>query len=137
MKKALLTILFGIASLVIFGQARIGYTATQIKNEFWESEYNLHSGYDEDGNYYISITTERADVFYLFNSDKVCYSTGIFPHTQGDLNFYVELFNKMYVIVSPTKWKWYSNKGIVNINLIYPEDGGNCFFLFSIESLER
>lgn len=130
MKKALLTILFGITSLVIFGQARLGSSATEIKNEFWESRYNLKSGYDKDGDYYITITTERATVTYLFNSDKVCYLTAIIPDAQGDLNFYVELYNKQYVIVSSTQWKMYSNNGIANINLIYPE-GGGYFFLWS------
>lgn len=127
MKKTLLTILFGITSLVIFGQARLGSTATEIKTEFWESSYNLKSGYTDDYDYYITITTDNATVTYFFNSDKVCTLTAIIPDNQGALNFYVELYNKKYVIVSNTEWKMYSNNGIAKINLIYPDDGGYYF----------
>ncbi len=130
MKKALLTILFGITSLTIFGQARLGSTATEIKNEFWESTYNLKSGYTDDGIYYVSIETERATVIYWFNTDKVCTLCMIVPDNQGALNFYVELYNRQYVIVSSTKWKMYSDGGIAEISLIYPDDGGY-YFLWS------
>lgn len=130
MKKILLTILFGITSLVIFGQARLGSSATEIKNEFWESSYNLKSGYTDDYTYYISIETERATVIYYFNSDKVCNLCAIAPDNQGQLNFYVELYNKQYVVVSSTEWKMYSANGIANIKLVYPDDGGY-YFLWS------
>jgi len=130
MKRTLLTILFAITSVIVFGQARLGSTASEIRSEFWESSYNLKSGYDDDGDYYITITTERATVIYYFKSDKVCYLTAIIPDNQGALNFYVELYNKQYVVVSATQWKMYSNNGIANINLIYPE-GGGYYFLWS------
>ena len=130
MKRTLLTILFAITSVIVFGQARLGSTASEIRSEFWESSYNLKSGYDDDGDYYITITTERATVAYYFKSDKVCYLTAIIPNNQDALNFYVELYNKQYVVVSATQWKMYSNNGIANINLIYPE-GGGYYFLWS------
>ena len=53
--------------------------------------------------------------------------TAVIPDNQGALNFYVELYNKQYVIVSPTKWKMYSKGGIANIQLIYPDSDGYCF----------
>lgn len=127
MKKALLTILFGLASIVIFGQVRLGSSVTEIKKEFWESSYKLKGGYTDDNLYYISIETERASVIYYFNSDKVCTLCAILPDNQGQLNYYVELYNNQYVIVSPTQWKMYSNNGIANINLVYPDEGGYVF----------
>lgn len=127
MEKTLLTILFAITSVIAFGQARLGSSAADIKSEFWESKYKLKSDYDKDGDYYITIETERATVFYYFNTDKVCTSTVIAPDNQGALNFYVELYNKQYVIVSSTKWKMYSENGIANIELVYPKDGGYFF----------
>lgn len=130
MKRTLLTILFAITSVIVFGQARLGSTVSDIKSEFWESTYKQKSGYDEDGDYYITIETERATVTYYFNSDKVCVLTAIIPNNQGDLNFYVEMYNKQYVIVSSTQWKMYSNNGIANIQLIYPQ-GGGYYFLWS------
>ncbi|MBS1632917.1 MAG: hypothetical protein JST10_10135 [Bacteroidetes bacterium] len=130
MKRTLLAILFAITSSIVFGQARLGSSASDIKSEFWESHYKLKSGYDKDGDYYITIVTERATVTYYFNSDKVCYLTAIIPDNQGALNFYVELYNKQYVIVSSKQWKMYSENGIANIKLIYPE-GGGYYFLWS------
>ena len=127
MKKALLTILFSITAIIAFGQARLGTSAADIKSEFWENKYNLKSGYDKDGDHYITIETERATVIYYFNTDKVCTSTVIAPDNQGALNFYVELYNKQYVIVSSTKWTMYSENGIANIELVYPKDGGYFF----------
>lgn len=130
MKKTLLTILFGITNLVIFGQARLGSTATEIKTEYWESSYNLKSGYTDDYVYYITITLVNAKVMYFFNSDKVCILTSIIPNNQGALNFFVELYNKQYVIISNTEWKMYSNNGIAKINLIYTDDG-DYYFMWS------
>ena len=127
MKRTLLTILFAITSIISYGQARIGSTAAAIKSEFSESSNKLQSGYDSDGDYYITIETERATVTYYFNIDKVCTTTIIFPDNQGQLNFYVELYNKQYVIVSSTEWKMYSNNGIASIKLVFPEGGGYFF----------
>jgi hypothetical protein len=130
MKRTLLTILFAITSIVAFGQARLGTSATDIRSEFSASSYNLKSGYDDDGDYYITIETERATVIYYFNSDKICYLTLISPDNQGALNFYVELYNKQYVIISAKEWKMYSEGGIAKIELVYPESGG-FYFLWS------
>jgi hypothetical protein len=130
MKRTLLTILFAITIAIAYGQARLGSTASEIKSEFWESSFNQRSGYDSDGDYYITITTERSTTTYYFNADKVCYLTAIFPDNQGALNFYVELYNERYVIVSSKQWKMYSSNGIANIQLIYPE-GGGYYFLWS------
>lgn len=127
MKRILLTILFAITSIFTFGQARLGMSISDIRSEFSDSSYNLKSGFDDDGDYYITIETERATVFYFFNSQKICYLTIIVPDNQGALNYYVELYNNQYVIVSSKQWKMYSENGIANIELIFP-DGGGYFF---------
>ena len=127
MKQFLTTLTMLLLIKVAYSQARLGSSATEIKNEFWETKHNLKSGYTDDGIYYISIWTERATVFYYFNEDKVCILCMIIPDNQGALNFYVELYNKQYVIVSSTEWKMYSNGGIAEISLIFPDDGGYYF----------
>jgi hypothetical protein len=127
MKRTLLTILFAILNVLLFGQARLGTSASDIKSEFGETSYNLKSGYDSDGDYYITVKTERANVVYYFNSAGICTSTIIAPDNQGALNFYVELYNKQYVIVSSTEWKMYSNGGIASVKLVFPDDGGYFF----------
>ena len=129
MKKIILTSIFVVTSYIVFGQARLGYSEAEIKTEFSNSRYKLTSDYNEDGIYYITIETERAIVSYLFNSDKICKASFILPNNDGALNFYVEMYNKEYVILSPTNWKVYSSQGISDIELIYPENGGT-FFLW-------
>ena len=129
MKKIILTFIFAVTSYIVFGQARLGVSEAEIKTEFSNSRYKLTSDYNEDGIYYITIETERAMVSYLFNSDKICKASFILPNNDGALNFYVEMYNKEYVILSPTSWKVYSSQGISDIQLIYPEGGGT-FFLW-------
>ena len=131
MKKILLFILFAICSKVSFSQSRIGYSESEIREEFWESYYHFVSDYDKNGNYYSAMTTNLATVFYYYNSDKECVMTFIVPNNQGALNTIVELYNKQYVIVSPTKWKMYAKYGVCEIELVYKEEG-KYYFKWSI-----
>ena len=130
MKKTILIILLSVTNIAVFGQVRLGTNAADIATEFNENNYEQKSGYDKDNDYYISITLEKSYVTYYFTSDKVCNLTIIIPKNQGAINFYVENYNKQYVIVSSKQWKMYSESGIANIELIYPE-GGGCFFRWS------
>jgi hypothetical protein len=132
MKNLIFTTALTIFCLTAFGQSRLGSSADDIKTEFYETNFNLKSGFDENNYYYITISIERAIVTYYFNTDKICTLTVIIPDNQGALNFYVEQYNKKYVIVSTTEWKMYSKGGISNIQLIYPDSGGY-YFLWTNE----
>lgn len=123
MKKFLLIILIVTTPIFSFCQARLGYTFIDVKQEFPEKEYNLETGYLEDGKYYISLETSRANIFHFFNRNKICVVSVIRPKTTGALNFYAEYYNDHYVIISSTEWKSYSREGIADINLIYDDDG--------------
>jgi len=127
MKKSTLLLIFSFIALISFSQSRIGSTANDIKEEFSDNVYNLKSGYDKDGDYYIKIDEKRATVLYYFNENKLCYMTIISPDNQGALNWYVERYNKLYVITSSTTWKMYSEYGVSNIELFYPKGGGYMF----------
>jgi hypothetical protein len=127
MKQIILTILFAITSCLVFGQARLGYSAAEIKTEFSDSRYELTSDYYEDGIYYIAIKTEKATVMHLLNSDKICKASLILPYNDAALNYYVEMYNKEFINISPTKWSVYTNQGTANIELIYPKGGSSCF----------
>ena len=129
MKQFLTTFTLLLIINLAFSQARLGSSVDDIKNEFGEAEYNLKSGYSDDGTYYVTISTDRATVIYYFSKEKICTLCMIVPDNQGALNFYVELYNEQYVIVSSTEWKMYSGGGIAEISLIYPDDGGY-FFLW-------
>lgn len=128
MKYILTVFILVLISSSLHAQARIGASISEIRQEFWETKYNLKGDYDDDGDYYIQIDIERATVFYYFNEEKICYMTVISPDNQGALNYFVELYNNNYVIVSETKWKMYSKDGIANIELIF--DGDFPFFIW-------
>jgi hypothetical protein len=131
MKKIGLMFLLTLVSVIAFGQARLGYTFTDIKSEFGASKYNLEQGYREGIGYYIGVEMQNINVLYCFNSQKICTLTLIVPNTIGALNYLVEQYNSQYVIVSSTKWKQYSKNGIADIKLQYNDDG-SCYFLWSI-----
>jgi len=130
--KIFLAFLLTAVSITAFGQARLGSTDADIKAEYGQSRYKLKAGYNSSGSYYVSINTGIASVLYFFNEKQVCTSVCIVPNNQGVLNYYVELYNKQYVIVSSKKWKMYSDDGIANIELIYPDKGGY-YFLWSTD----
>jgi hypothetical protein len=133
MKSTLLSIILSLLSIVAYGQARLNHSASEIKTEFQDEKYNLQEGFDEDGDYFIAIETELASIVFFFNADKYCTSSIIDPNDESALKFYVELYNKHHVIISSKHWRIYSENGIANIQLIYPE-GGGYFFLTTIEN---
>lgn len=127
MKKFILSALFVLFSLVAFSQSRLGYYPNQILAEFPASIYGTTTGYDQDGDYYIFVRFKRCSVTYYFNYNNQCWLSLITPHTQGNLNWFVELYNNNYVILSNTHWQMYSSEGIGDIRLLYPEGGGYYF----------
>ncbi len=129
MKKTLTTILFILSSIIIFGQARLGSSIADIRSEFRDSNFNLKSGYDSDGDYYINVELERAFVTYYFDN-SFCYITIIVPKNQGALNALVQIYNERYVIKSNTEWNMYSGKGMARIRLIFDEDD-SYYFIWS------
>jgi len=128
MKKLLLLCVFGLITNFMFSQARIGYSEKQIKDEFYDCKFEIK--YSDYGQKYITTNDfYRCFVFYYFDENNICSSCLIVPKTSGDLNFYVEEYNKECVIISNTQWKFYTNSGIIDINLIF----GDNFTYFTFE----
>lgn len=125
MKRLLLILTLVVAMSVSYSQARLGFTPKDILTEFYD--YDYESGFNDAGEYFVAFNTDYALVLYIFNEDLICINTLIMPHTQVDLNMYVQLYNNQYVTISDTQWRGYSEQGIANITLIYPEDGGYLF----------
>ena len=110
--------------LEVSGQARLGSSVTDIKKEFSEKSYELTSGYDSDKNYYIRVFTDIATVFYFFDEGSYCDQLLILPDDNGKLNFFVEDYNKSYVIINNQEWKMYNESGIASIRLVFPDEKG-------------
>lgn len=106
-----------------FSQAMIGYNMSEVKgnypNEkwefgFWDKEERLQT---------MSFEDENVIVIYYFNKSFVCFTTTIVPKTQGILQGWIENYNKKYVIVNDTNWKFYTPSGILNCSLDKTENG--------------
>jgi hypothetical protein len=118
MIKLIATILLLQFSTLIHSQVRLNSNKFEIKSEFSDEKYALKE-MNIEGIDAISIVTEIANVLFMFNSEEKCKIAIIVPHTQGDLNYYVELYNNRYVVVSENEWKMYSDNGIAKIDLLF------------------
>jgi hypothetical protein len=127
MKKLLLIIIL-LFSLKSSAQVRLNQHRAEIYKEF--ASQTPEFGAFENGVQHMSVTLDKSYVRFVFDDNGFCNLVMVVPLTQGDLNFFVELYNKMYVIISPTQWRMYSNNGaIASIELVTHE--GVSFFIWN------
>lgn len=117
MKKLLMSFILLLSVVFANAQCRIGSTYAEIYSEFETKEPSVH--FTDEGQLYLSTKLLIGNVLYYFNSEKVCTETVIFPKDDDAVNFYVENFNKHYVIMSPTTWRMYLNGTYADITLVY------------------
>lgn len=130
MKKQILIYTLLLFTLLSHSQTRLGSTEQEIRKEF--SEKTFTSGNTtEDNQKYIAYSDERIQCIHYFDIKGICNWAVIEPLNTGTLNFYVETYNKNYVIINDTEWKMYTKNGIAKIVLIYPDNGKDPYFGFS------
>lgn len=130
MKKILLfTVIVFIFCIDLTAQARIGRTESQIRSEFYSKTFTLST---TTGGKAISWEDGTRSVDYILNDQGICYMCMVWPANQGILNFMVEDYNKKYVIVSDKDWKMYNENGILNISLVFLDNGK--YFFFYVEN---
>jgi hypothetical protein len=110
--KVVFIIMFYLMIFRVSGQSRLGYSVNDIKKEFSDKSFALTSGYDSYNHY------------YLFNNASYCDKVLIIPDDNGKLNYFVEEYNKSYVIINNMEWKMYDEGGISSIRLVFPGDKG-------------
>jgi hypothetical protein len=116
-----LLLFFAFTGLDSIAQARLGHTRTDIFETF--KEYNPTFEIKEDGSRLIHFKMDRALVFQYLNENDICNMSVIVPIDQGDLNFFVEMYNRQYVIVDERNWKMYAENGeIASIELVHHDD---------------
>lgn len=127
MKKLIVLIMLLFSFFSSMSQVRLQYTAEEIKSEF-KDIFEVTEDYLTDGTYFITVWSPRAAVLHLFlnKSDKANRCV-VVPYTSADLNYYVEQYNRKYVIVSDTHWKMYSESGLCNIWLDFESVQGAKF----------
>ncbi len=128
-KKTVLSFLFGVFISFAYGQARLGYSEREIRNE--STRRIFETGYTEENIKFIFTTYSYGSVAYYFTSEGLCQMCVVRPNNQGSLNYLIEEYNKLYVIISDTKWKMYNNTGVMLIELIYDKNG-TCHFEFNL-----
>lgn len=117
MKKLLISLFLLLTVVFANAQCRIGSTYAEIYSEFETREPSVH--FTDEGQLYLSTQLLTGSTLYYFDSNKICTETVIFPKDDDAVNFYVENFNKHYVIMSPTSWRMYSNGIYADITLVY------------------
>ena len=129
--KILLFIIALFIAVSADAQSRIGYTLSDIRTEYAKSNYKMKLTANANGSSTFEVHMEKCIVLYILDKDNLCYSSAIFPSNQGVLNWFVEEYNKKYVIMSSTSWKMYSEGGISYIKLIINDD--SYFFVWTKE----
>lgn len=127
--RRILLISFGIfMPYFLVAQARLGYTESEIKAAFPKEEFK--SGFTEDYQPYIYFENQNIICFYYFNDEKTSFFCKIFPLYKSTLNYLVEKYNKEFVIISDTHWKYYTENGIIYVDLVF--ENGIAYFKFYI-----
>lgn len=127
MKKLLLIILFSLSVFISSSQSRLGYTESQIRQDF--SNKKFQTSYTESGTKYIYFDDGEIVGMYFFDENGYCNLCSAFPLSTGVLNYMVERFNKEYVIVDDTKWKYYTGGNVI-IYIQLVEVSGKMTFIF-------
>jgi hypothetical protein len=102
-------------------QSRLGYSKLEILEEF--REYNPEFERNENGTNSIHFKMDRAVVFQYLNENGICDMSVIVPRSDNDLNFFVQMYNELYVNINDRNWKMYLENGTISsIELVHHND---------------
>jgi hypothetical protein len=104
-------------------QPFFNYNPSEIKAKRPNADWSYTKWGDNDELFAMGYKDPEAFVMYFFDEDNACVITSITPKTQGDLQAFVESYNKRYVIVSDTEWKFYSEGVVFNCQLAQTKTG--------------
>ena len=120
---------------ISFGQARIWSTTDDIITEFADKNL-LIKDKDKTGNEFIQVYfSDYAQVLYYLNEDDICYQCLIIPDDEDDLHAIIEKYNKKYIIISDTQWKFYSGIEVAYVKLLETDNGIAYFFWYLPENI--
>lgn len=127
--KKLLTSLLLLISTIGMSQSRIGYTAKEIIQEF--NNHKIESEYSSNGDLILIVQIgDLCEVLYMFfDKSETCSAVAIMPKSNFATNYFVEKYNKEYVILSNKAWRMYYNNMIINIRM-QKSDGNLPYFEF-------
>lgn len=109
-------------------QARLGSSFKEINSEF--SQYEKEFKKNGDISYLIVYMDDISSIYY-FNEDQFCFKTIVMPGNEGLLHYFIEDYNSKFVVVSNSKWKFYTKGITVTCELIWDELEEVYYFLWS------
>jgi hypothetical protein len=125
MKKLVMTMVLMVMLLSSFSQVRIGYTESELKQEFEDNGF--YRLYDENEEKYLISTFKKALVIYYFTGD-ISTTVSVLPTNLAEYNFYRRHYDQLYVRVSKNKWKAVLNDKAFVIELRKDNNGRKYFY---------
>jgi hypothetical protein len=101
-------------------QARLGYSLTEISDEF-RSDKTYLSGFPKDK--WVSVNFSTALIYYSFNDRLECSETYISPNTEEDIQYYINKYNTDYKKTSENTWVIVETDFNIYISLQKTEEG--------------
>jgi hypothetical protein len=108
-------------------QALIGFTMSEVKSKYPDTEWTYNHWGKNDALQTMSFETDKIGVIYFFDENYRSIITAIVPKTQGTLQGMIELYNSKYVIIDESHWKFYANGVVMNCSLQMTEGGAYYF----------
>jgi hypothetical protein len=131
MKKLIALSLFYFTMSTSFSQSPLlNYTEEQLRNECHDSYFTTN--YTKDGQRYLETQSDYLKTSYYFNKDGLTYLCIIKPLTQSELNYMIQSYNNIAVVINDTKWKLYTHNSIINITLWHITD-----YFFTYDTLKN
>lgn len=112
----------------LIAQARMGYTESEIKADFKDKVFK--SGLTNINTRYVYFEEKNATITYYFDENKLSNMCRVFTTHKPTLNALVEQYNREFVIISDTHWKYYTGAEIIYVDLVFKD--GFVYFEFSI-----
>lgn len=130
--KKLILLLLALLPYVSNAQSLFGYSPAEIKAK-WPTEQFTYDKWGENKDLIMmSFIKDNMGIAYFFNKDNESVVTSVSPLTQGQLQTLVELYNKRYVIINTTTWRFYDS-GSVYLCKLTQTDNGKYHFIWKIE----
>lgn len=108
------------------GQARIGFTEKEIRQDGTFSGFTFTHEVTTEGIEYLQMQGRTYTVLYYFK-DGVCTVCAVVPKSDAALSGIVEVYNSTLVVVNATRWMQYLTGGILECDLMQTESGVQYF----------
>ncbi len=131
----------------LYSQNELGKSLLILKSELEKEGYKpfdesyTHSMTDKEyglsytnGKPTLTIADAHTITIYMFGSNELCNNILIQPRTSVSLKYWIELFNKEYVIVTENIWRIYKrNNVIINILLDNSDETEDPYFIIKYQ----